>query len=229
MKLNRAVLNRVQKYRERKGLRIIDTDSPVYTVSKFFYIVGFAWFAAIQLMFFLGQALILSDATKAELVYMNHFYIITAAVAVVIAGFVLLLLGKHILGAILNVLPLAVVTYEDYVLLVLKNQDIDSMTKFTWRHLIPAILMILAGGIMCLIALRAKALLKRDYTRVLEALYVTYKDRLHGSSEEEWEVLLAELDDAALENEMDKQHTKEYKQRKAAESSEEESNAEVND
>ena len=139
------------------------------------------------------------------------------------------MLDKHILGAILNVLPLAVVTYEDYVLLVLKNQDIDSMTKFTWRHLIPAILMILAGGIMCLIALRAKALLKRDYTRVLEALYVTYKDRLHGSSEEEWEVLLAELDDAALENEMDKQHTKEYKQRKAAESSEEESNAEVNE
>lgn len=214
MKLNRAVLSRVEKYRERKGLKILDTDSPVYAVSKFIYIVGFIWFAAIQLMFFLGQALILSDSKQAELVYMNHFYIISAAVAVSVAGFVLLLLSKYIIGAILNVLSLSVATYEYYVLLVLKNQDIDSMTKFTWRHLIPAIVMVLAGAIMCTIALRAKALLKRDYNRVLEALYVTYKDRLHGNSEDEWEVLLAELDDAALEQEMEKQYTKEYKKSK---------------
>lgn len=221
MKYNRAVLNRVEKYRERKGLRILDTDSPVYKGAKFLYIFGFVWFAAIQLIFFLGQALVLFDSKQAERVYMNHFYVISVAVAVAVSGFVLLLIGKHIIGGILNLVSLATVTYEDYVLLVLKNQDIDSMTKFIWRHLIPALIMVLAGGIMCIIALRAKALLKRDYNKVLEALYVTYKDRLHGSSEEEWEVLLAELDDNALEQEMDKQHTKEYlENKKVSDSSE---------
>ena len=214
MKYNRAVLSRVDAYRKRKGLKILDTDSPLYAVVKFFYIVGFIWFAAIQLLFFLGQALILSDDKQADLVYMNHFYIIAGAVALGVIGFILLLRKKHEIGGALNVVALATATYEYYVLLVLKNQNIDSMTKFVWRHLIPAVIMVLAAAIMCIIAIRAKALLKRDYNYALEALYVTYKDRLRGNSEEEWEALLSELDDNAIEREMDKQHTKEYLENK---------------
>lgn len=216
MKKNQAVLKRVYKFRERRGLRIIDTKSRTYKIFTLLYILSFAWYFVIHLLYFGGQALVLADPMQSALVYMEQHYILCATTVLTVVGFVLMLCRQHLAGGILNMISLSVDSYQFYIMLVLRNKEFDSVTKFAWRHAVPAGMMMLFCLIMCAIALRAKHHLNRDYNKVLEALYINNKDKLHGGTEEEWEALLAELDDNALEKQLDKQHTAEYKKKKEA-------------
>lgn len=229
MKINQAVLNRVHKYRERRGFKIIDTKSTVYKVFLALYILSFSWFFVINFIFFVGEARVLANPDRAELVYMEPFFILCLSAILTVAGFVLILCRKHLVGGILNLISLSVGTYQFYDLLALRNKDIDSVSKFIWRHLIPAALMVLFCTVLSAIALRVEHLLKRDYNRVLDALYITYKDKLHSGSEEEWEALLTELDDKSLEEELDRQHTAEYLKKKAVKGNKKDKPAEQTD
>ncbi len=216
MKKNSAVLKRVEKYRERRGIRIIDQKSKLYLISKVMYITSFAWFILFHLFYVIGIGVALSASTVEHPIKIiaNEVYVIIGTTVAMTVGFVLVLLKKHLAGGIINLIVLPVDVYQFYVLLILKGREIDSMTKFIWRHLVPSVLMLVFCTILCVIAFRVKALLNRDYKRVLEALYITHKERLGSGSEEEWEELLSELSDDELENELDRQHTREYKNKK---------------
>ncbi len=217
MKKNVAVLHRVEKYRERKGIRVADSNGKLYLFFKIMYILSFVWFAAIHFLYFAGELLVIYDPEMSATVSMTEFYIVAAATVLIILGFIFMLKRRQEVGGIMTVLALPVDTYQFYNLLILTNKDIDSENIFLWRHLMPAILMLVFGILMCVIAIRAKALLNRDYKRVLEALYITHKDRLGSGTEADWEALLSELDDNAIESELDRQHTREYKRKKASE------------
>ena len=218
MKKNQAVLNRVHKFRERRGLKVVDTDSKVFKAFKISYIVAFGWYLLIHLFYFVGEALVLSTPEASQAVYMEQFYMLCGGAIIAVVGFILVLCNKFLIGGIFNIISAFLDTYQFYVLLVLRNKDFDSTSKLVVRHILPACLLIVCCMVVCGIALRAKHLFNRDYNRVLEALYVTYKDRLHSGSEEEWERLLTELDDQTIETNLEKHHTASYFKNKSEKS-----------
>lgn len=199
MKKNQAVLNRVYKYRERKGIKITDTDSGLYITFKVIFILGFVWLMAMQSMYLLGQLLQFTDAAAAKGVLMMPFYLICAATVVIILGFILLLTFKqHIAGGVLELVGLTVTGYEFHYLLVEVNGGIDSLTYFWWRHGVPAAIMMLCCAVMCFIGIRAKYCLNRDYKRVLEIVYINNKERLSTATDEDWQQIVDELDDSQI-------------------------------
>ena len=225
MKMNQAVLRRVNKMRERKGFKTTDTKSFFYKLCKWLYGMVLIWYVTVPSLLALSWWIFPNDYGK----YTSLFHKIFLSVVVVgtyVAG-ITLLKKRHEIGAILNLLFVTSGLIElKYYMHRFKQFDIDDgyatifgekiLHEYIWRHLAPGLLLFLLGAIICGIYMREKLLLKRDYETVLEALYVGNKDKLHSGSEEEWEALLESLDDEQVENQLDKYHPEQYLKRKAA-------------
>ncbi len=200
MKKNQAVLNRVYKYRERKGIKITDTDSVIYKVFKAVYIFGMIWFFATSLLYILGQCLQLSDSLASKAVLMSPFYLICSSTFALVIGTVLLLKFKmHITAGIINITALTIAGYEFNYLLVGYNAGIDGASKFWLRHGAAGAVMALGCIVLCFIGIRAKAILNKDYKRVLEIIYINNKERLSSSNDSEWDKIIGEISDSEID------------------------------
>ena len=224
MKMNQAVLARVNKMRERKGFKTVDTKSFFYVICRVLYCLVFIWYVLGPSILALSWWVFPDDYGK----YTSLFHKIFLTVVVLgtyVAG-ITLLKKRHEIGAIFNAFFITVGLFElKYYMHRFKQFDIDDgfvtifgekiSHEYIWRHLAPGLLMLLLGAVVCGICLREKILLKRDYETVLEALYIGNKDKFKTGSEEEWEALLESLDDSQVENQLDKYHTEQYLKRKA--------------
>lgn len=223
MKTNKAVLQRVAKYRERRGFKIVDSNSKFYKFIKIMYILAFAWFAAMLTLLIIPIWVWPEEMARGF--DMLHKCVVTGVYAGSIAACVTMLCRQHVAAALLNaVFPVAALIELKYLMHNNRTYGIDDTTydffgdellaDYVWRHAAPAVLMMVFCLVLCIIYFREKYLFRRDYNKVLDALYITYKDRLGSGTEEEWQNLLAELDDQVIENELDRQYTKAYKEAK---------------
>ena len=224
MKLNAAVAARVEKYRERRGFRIVDTNSKFFKFSKFLYGVVYSWF------FLMCLGLILPIIFWPEMttgIDTMHKTIVIASTVVSLAGCVSCYAKQYLLSFLLSLVSMVTAIFEykylmhynlvtDFDDVVYDIFGVQILARYVWRHAAPAILVILIGCVILYVYARERHLFKRDYNKVLEAIYITYKDKLGSGTEEEWKALLDSLEDAALEAEFDKQYTREYEAKKAA-------------
>ncbi len=224
MKMNQAVLARVNKMRERKGFKTVDTKSFFYKICKWLYGLVFIWYVTVPSILALSWWMFPDDYGKYTSLF--HKIFLTVVVVGTYAAGIVLLKKRHEVGAVLNLVFITAGLFElKYYMHQFKQFNIDDgyvtifgekiLHDYILRHLAPALLMLALGAIICGIYMREKLLLKRDYETVLEALYVGNRDKLHSGSEEEWEALLESLDDAEVENQLDKYHTERYLKRKA--------------
>ena len=224
MKMNKAVLARVGKMRERKGFKTVDTKSLFYKVCKWLYAIVFLWYIAVPSILALSWWVFPDDYGAYTSLF--HKIFLTVVVFGTFAAGIVLLKRRHEVGAVLNLVFIVAGLYElKYYMHRFKQFDIDDgymmvfgekiLHDYIWRHFVPAFLMLLLGAIICGIYMRERLLLKRDYNKVLDALYIANKDKLTSGSEEEWDALLASLEDSDIERELDKYHTQQYLKRKA--------------
>lgn len=200
MKKNQAVLNRVYKYRERKGIKITDTDSGVYTAFKVIYIISMIWFFATSLLYVLSQCLQFTNPLSAKAVLITPFYLICSSTFALVVGTVLLLKFKmHIPAGIINLAALTIAGYEFNYLLVQYNVGMDGVSKFWLRHGAAAAVMALGCIVLCFIGIRAKVILNKDYKRVLEIIYINNKERLSSSNDSEWDQIISEISDSEID------------------------------
>ncbi len=224
MKKNQAVLNRVYKMRERKGFKSIDTESIFYKVIKVIYFVAFLWYVATPFANSLYWTLFFEEfnGVRTTLFHTILCWILTIGA---VAGCVFIMKKRHIVGGILNVVFIVsgIVVFDSYLSTYQRNID-DGYTiifnkailhEYIIKVLTPALLMLFLCLIICIIYFKEQLSIKRDYEKVLEALYINNKNKLANGSEEEWEALLESLDDEQMENQLDKYHTQQYLKRKA--------------
>lgn len=226
MKMNQAVLSRVYKMRARKGFKTTDTNSLFYKVSKFLYFASFLWYSFNLFITAFGWTVLYNDFVNVKKVTnLFHIILVWILLAATITAVVLIFKKKHEIGACCNLafVTTGLVLFDFYLRHYQRGIDDGYITLFgkqllldyVWKVFAPAMLMYLFCAVMCVIAFKEKHSLRKDYETVLEALYVGNKEKFHSGSEEEWEALLESLDDAEVENQLDKYHTEQYLKRKA--------------
>ncbi len=161
MKIYEGVSAKVRMIEQKKGIVYIDTYSPVYKISKWLYILAFAFSFVINSIYILG-------ATWENLPYITPL-ICTAAL---IGGVVCLIKKWHIPSVILT-LPSAVLLIFFFPHGLTYSAVLNP--KYYWAHLAPMLLLIITVLICFTVDLIATLKFKKTYNRVVENLYKEYQ------------------------------------------------------
>lgn len=218
MKYNQAVLDRVYKFRKRRNIKVINSNSTVYKVFKGLYIISFIAFIIIP-TFFIAVPSIIYHKDWSSFSWFSRILLVLL-ISTSIYGFICILKNKILLGGTTNFLSCLGITVFVHIATNSVPKGIDDTvyeffnirftSEFVVRHLIPFVLIMITGGVMCIIVYRAHKLLKRDYEKVLEAVYVANHDKLSGGGEDAWEELLETLDDTTIEKQVSELENAEY-------------------
>ena len=189
MKKNPHVLKLVEDYRYRKGIVVTDEKSITYKVSKIIYFISVLWTFVFNSLFIIGS-FISYNFSETDVKLIPAITLLIATV-MLIAGFILIIKKLYIPAAILNVFSIVLGTVQFYTLLLSDLQLTRSITHFFyWRHFFPAIILLATVAILCVIGIKCKTLLNRDYKKVLEKLYIKNKDKFSNITDDEWQELL---------------------------------------
>lgn len=188
MKMYDSVLQRVRILEEKNGIKYATTDGKLYKGLKIVLIVLFAYAMLMKSFYFLG-AIITSQL---------ELPLITPAVctALVIAGFILVLLKQHIIGTAVTTASSAVLIFT-FGRMLIDSYTEKLIPKFYWAHLIPLLAIVILSVWMTVIAVRAKVKLKNMYNKVAENIYNAYKINIadgEAVEEEKWEEFLEKFD-----------------------------------
>lgn len=188
MKMYDSVLQRVRILEEKNGIKYATTDGKLYKGLKIVLIVLFAYAMLMKSFYFLG-AIITSQL---------ELPLITPAVctALVIAGFILVLLKQHIIGTAVTTASSAVLIFT-FGRMLIDSYTEKLIPKFYWAHLIPLLALVILSVCMTVIAVRARLKLKHMYNRVVENIYNAYKINIadgEAVEEEKWEEFLEKFD-----------------------------------
>lgn len=183
-----SVLQRVRILEEKNGIKYATTDGKLYKGLKIVLIVLFAYAMLMKSFYFLG-AIITSQL---------ELPLITPAVctALVIAGFILVLLKQHIIGTAVTTASSAVLIFT-FGRMLIDSYTEKLIPKFYWAHLIPLLAIVILSVWMTVIAVRAKVKLKNMYNKVAENIYNAYKINIadgEAVEEEKWEEFLEKFD-----------------------------------
>ncbi|MBO5200543.1 MAG: hypothetical protein J6B93_04610 [Clostridia bacterium] len=193
MKYYKSVLDRVEEYRYKKGIVRLNTDSSVYTAGKVLYILSFSWLILFQLIYILGGLLMLSSDRLADNAtqLLIALGILTPISAI---GLVLLCLKQHIASLSVTVLSavltMAVFYQNEQVQLSFVSGIFTS--PFFWRHFAPAILLIIFAALACGIGIKTALDLKKDYKKVMESMFINFKEKFPEASDSQWQTYLSE-------------------------------------
>lgn len=187
MKQYQTVINAVLEYRYKKGIVRLDSSSGFYKGGKFLYIISFIWLMVFQLVYILGSTFLISAdklATNAK----ELFFSLLILTPLLVAGLVLLCLGKHAVAlpfnVVLPILEMAQFYRNEQVSLSFLSHGLGS--KFFWFHFAPSILIIICSLIVCLIGIKTTIDFNKDYKKIMESLYLRFKEDNPTSSEEDW-------------------------------------------
>lgn len=187
MKKYQTVINEVLEYRYKKGIVRLDTSSGFYKGGKFLYIMSFIWLMAFQLLYILGSTFLISAdklATNAK----ELFFSLLILTPLFVLAFILLCLKKHAvalpLNIVLPILEMAQFYRNEMVSLGFLEKGI--LSKFFWFHFAPSILLIICALIVCLIGIKTTVDFNKDYKKIMESMYLRFKEENPNSSEEDW-------------------------------------------
>lgn len=189
MKKNPHILALVDKYRYRKGIVITDEKSGIYKGFKITYIISVLWTFIFNSLFLIGN-LVTLQFSETEIKTTPAISELIATVLLIV-GFVLILKRLYIAGGILNILSTIMGTVQYYTLLLNDIQLSGGITHFFfWRHLAPAVILLITCFVICFIGIKAKMFLNRDYKKMLERLYIKNSEKLADINDEGWQELL---------------------------------------
>ena len=193
MKYYQAVKTRVEEYRYKKGIVRLNTDSMAYTAGKVLYILAFSWMVLFQIIYILGGLLMLSGNNLAD----NATQLLIAVgilTPISAIGLVLLCLKQHIASLSVTVLSailtMAVFYQNEQVQLSFLGGIFTS--AFFWRHFAPAILLIFFAVITCGIGIKTALDFKKDYKKVMESMFIAFKEKHPEASDSQWHAYLSE-------------------------------------
>ena len=216
MKMYKAVLAAVEENNYKKGVTRLDTSSGYYKSSKKLNILASIW-----LMFF--QFAIIFGNTTALLIYTKNaknvdvaLYITTCIAFLAVGASIYLIRRK--LHAIALGINIAVVFAQ--ITRIYRN-DVETVNEFLnngyinssrfWMYIVPGILVCLFTLIICLIGIKTRVHLVKDYKAMLEKMYASYREEHPEVSDVEWtehlemlDAKLAEIEAAKKEKEAKK-------------------------
>lgn len=189
MKKYQKVVDRVEEYRYKKGIVRVDTSSGLYKTGKILYIISFAWLMAFLLLYIMGITLQMATGYEIETIVLIS-PIVIAVIAIV--GLLLICFKQHLAGLIVSILysalNIALFYRDENVLLGIIENGITS--KFIWRHFAPAILIIVFALVVCIIGIKTRCDFNKDYKKVMNSMYIKFKEENPIASDAEWQSYL---------------------------------------
>ncbi len=188
MKKNKNVLNYVEKYKNKYGIKYsIDGGKLVNALSAVCGVI-FVYAFLMTLLFVLGTSLT-TDFGNIKSDFLNAFITICIAAAVALAGFVLNICRKKFLGSLFYAIA------QPFTFLAFWHITRDSAgflnVSFYWRHGVPAAVLFALSIWLIVLLVRAEIKTDKLYNRLLQALYIQYgtKDG-EKLTEEQWQEFL---------------------------------------
>ncbi len=188
MKKNPHILKLVDEYRYRKGIVITDEKSVTYKVFKVIYFLSFLWTFVFNMLFLIGS-LISYNFSEVKINTTPAITLLIATV-VLITGLILLIKKLYIPAGILNIFSVIMFIIQYYTLLLNDIQLQGISHFFYWRHLFPGVIVLFSCIALCIIGLKCKALLNRDYKKMLEKIYLKNTSKLSDINDDDWQQLL---------------------------------------
>ena len=202
---NAALIKLLRAKQQKKGIKYLTTDSPVY---RFFAVFSYIFFL---ITFFCNSFYILGNFGKLSSVYRNakdySEYVagqissaetntITVLIATVflVVSVVFLLLKKPVLQISFSLLPSVVCLYT---IATGFNETLSLSTgkDFFFKFLLPTSLYVLFSAVASVICLRQKIKDKKGTQKISEDIYLRFSVTADSLTEEEWENLLAEKEE----------------------------------
>lgn len=188
MKKNSNVLNYVEKYKNKYGIKYAtDGGKLVNSMSVIYYIV-FAYTLLMTALFILGISLT-TDFANIKSDALNSFVTICGATVIMIIGLVLYICRKKVLGCIFTFCT------QPFSLLAFLHITRDASgfvnASFYWRHGVPATILFVLAALIFAVLIRAKIKTDKLYQKLLNALYSQYgtKDG-EKLTDEQWQQFL---------------------------------------
>ncbi len=192
MKKNENILNYVESYKKKYGIKYLDENSIKFKVLN--NLMSIAW---IYSFFFMAFSILSFSANfKHDVLNFSDFkkvYLTTIACAVVmVAAAAFYVCKRRIIGLI------AVIVVQPFFVLTYKPMNVYGMgykAKYYFSYLAPAIVVVLFAGILLFILIRAIVRDNRLYDQIISELYKQYGTK-NGEklSEEEWQEFLSNYD-----------------------------------
>ena len=213
MKKYDGILKRVREIEEKKGIHYAKTDGKLYKTLSVFYLLFFIWTLLIDALVILSFSLNYG-ITKNKGSIMDIIVTVSVCTVALLAGYIFNRFKFYLTGGILSVVSLIFST------LVFANQLKDGLGlwgfqyKFYWRHLGPAVIMVILMIVMTVIAVRARVKTDKQYKLVTDNLFNMYNVNADGSdvTEEQWQKFLAEYDHNEYKQQFKKQFDEENKE-----------------
>lgn len=192
MKKNSKILDRVEQYKQKKGISYINSDSRVFKTSKVFLCIFFAWAIVMNLLTVLSWSLRIG--TENFKYISTSFYTVLFISLLSIAGFVFVFTKIKLIGAIISSVAsiFTIITYAP--LLKDATLKLGYKTIFFTRHLIPhtaiAIISLIMLSILLIYYFKSNSLYKKIEKTIYEEYAVKKeKDNLNIT----WEEYLATI------------------------------------
>lgn len=201
MKKNPNILKRVEQYKYKRGIHIIDTDSGIYTFMRVLTTIAFIFTMFCNGLYIMGQLINLSSGEKSS-INMPAFIAISIGTAVIIIGYVLNCTRFKLWGALALIIP-QITNYIYFHHAFNPNASTDGVVdttsfilgmpiRFYVRHFIPAVIMLIAAIVMVIIDISARIKNNKIYYHILDDLYSKYKaGSREDMNEAEWEEFLS--------------------------------------
>jgi len=199
MKYYEGVLKKVRLLEEKNGIFYARVDGKVYKGMRTVLIavsLYSLWFNGIAAFF--GAYVSMDNLALKG--YKSEAVSITVCVPILFLGILLVLLKKHIVGAVITCVPAIVMLLACRVLAKAENPGmaIDGIDPaYYWKHFVPLVAIIITVLWLAGIYIRERLKTRASYIRVTENLYNLYKVNVGKGeeiTEEQWEVFLEKYD-----------------------------------
>ena len=189
MKMYDNILEKVETYEEKWGIRYAKPDGNLYKYTKVFYILAYIYATAMNLFFVVGAWL--SNAPT------RYVYTISGLSVGLIAALVLTAFKKSVIASICSLFVNAlscvclVLTFAP----VMENVTGGYVGAFYWRHFVPLCLVLITNACLNIIVIRANFKTCKIYKKIVENAYDTHHTSIEDEdlSEEEWDEVLKNI------------------------------------
>lgn len=205
MKKYDSILNRVKRYEEKCGIKYAVTDGKLYKTSAVLHLIVTVYLFGINSLF-------LISASMRDVAYLSEknntlfTVLLTAGTVISLVSSILLFTRLKTVGSIASVIP---APFYIYVFIAPCKPEVylggifHLSSIYYWRHLLPSALILILGAILIIIDLRARHIVNRRYSEIVNNLYKTYNKPIEDEntfSDEEWDEFLKNYDPSAFKN-----------------------------
>ncbi len=201
MKKYDSILKRVEQIEYKLGINYAKTKGKLYSSMRVINLLGVIYLFGINFLFCVSA--LMNSANGNQIVSNQTVILISIATLLEITGVIFSFTDLKIVGGILGILPLPYLTFVFAKLCEGYTSGWFGYTlNFYVRHLSSYVFILIASGFMLFIALRQKIKTNREYKRIINNIYVNYKNQFIPKdsevSDEDWEQFIEDYDPRAM-------------------------------